>query len=75
MATGKLYYVNQYLTEETACVISCAPAKGGFAVILDRTIFYPTGEVSPAISARSEMRMFLMFPSTTVKSSICAMQP
>ena len=47
MATEKLYYVNQYLTEETACVISCAPAKGGFAVILDRTIFYPTGGGQP----------------------------
>ena len=47
MATEKLFYMDQYLIEETARVLSCESARGGFAVILDRTIFYPTGGGQP----------------------------
>ena len=43
MATEKLYYVNQYQKTGTAVVRRCEAAKGGWAVVLDRTIFYPTG--------------------------------
>lgn len=47
MATEKLFYIDQYRTEETSTVLSCKQAKGGYAVVLDRTIFYPTGGGQP----------------------------
>lgn len=47
MTTEKLYYVNQYQTDGTATVLSCTPCVDGFEVILDRTIFYPTGGGQP----------------------------
>ena len=47
MATEKLYYREPYLRESTARVLSCAPAKGGWEILLDRTIFYPTGGGQP----------------------------
>ncbi len=39
----KLFYEDPFLVEFTAQVLSCAPDKGGFAVTLDRTAFYPEG--------------------------------
>ena len=47
MPTKKLYYVNQYLTEAQAEVLSCTPAKDGYEVVLNQTIFYPTGGGQP----------------------------
>ena len=47
MATEKLYYVNQYQKTGTAVVRRCEEVKGGWAVVLDRTIFYPTGGGQP----------------------------
>lgn len=47
MATEKLYYIDQYLTEGTSTVRSCEQVEGGYAVVLDRTIFYPTGGGQP----------------------------
>lgn len=47
MATEKLFYIDQYRTEETARVLSCEQVHGGYAVVLDRTIFYPTGGGQP----------------------------
>ncbi len=47
MATEKLFYIDQYLKEETARVLSCESCRGGYAVVLDRTIFYPTGGGQP----------------------------
>lgn len=47
MAAEKLYYVNQYQKTGTAVVRRCEEAKGGWAVVLDRTIFYPTGGGQP----------------------------
>ena len=47
MATEKLYYVNQYQKTGTAVVRRCEEIKGGWAVVLDRTIFYPTGGGQP----------------------------
>ncbi len=43
MDTIKLYYTDSHLREFTATVLSCQPAKQGFAVILDATAFYPEG--------------------------------
>ena len=48
MATTKLYYENAFLQDFTAAVESCQAVKNGFAVILDRTAFYPEGGGQPA---------------------------
>lgn len=45
--TRKLYYENSALMEFTARVTGCAPVKGGFAVTLDQTAFYPEGGGQP----------------------------
>ena len=47
MATEKLYYLDQYQTEMDAVVRSCEAVKGGYAVVLDQTVFYPTGGGQP----------------------------
>ncbi len=47
MATERVYYADQYLTEMDALVRSCEETKGGYAVVLDRTVFYPTGGGQP----------------------------
>lgn len=41
--TEKLYYADSHMSEFTATVISCEETKGGYAVILDRTAFFPEG--------------------------------
>lgn len=43
----KLYEENPYLTQFTASVVSCAPGKKGFDVVLDQTAFYPEGGGQP----------------------------
>lgn len=45
--TEKLYYADAYLKTFTGTVRSCVEAKGGFAVVLDRTAFYPEGGGQP----------------------------
>ena len=45
--TEKLYYQDAYLTEFTATVLECRPIKEEFAVILDRSAFYPEGGGQP----------------------------
>ena len=45
--TEKLYYVNQYETESSAVVLDYRQAEGGWRVVLDRTVFYPTGGGQP----------------------------
>lgn len=47
MATEKLYYADPYLKEMDATVLSCEETKKGYAVVLDRTVFYPTGGGQP----------------------------
>ncbi len=47
MAAERLYYVNQYLREYTAKVLFCVEAKKGWEVVLDKTVFYPTGGGQP----------------------------
>ena len=41
--TEKLYYIDSHMEAFDAVVLSCAEAKGGFAVTLDRTAFFPEG--------------------------------
>ena len=48
MTTVKLYYENAFLQDFTAVVESCGAVKDGFAVVLDRTAFYPEGGGQPA---------------------------
>ena len=48
METEKLYYQDPYLTAFTARVLSCEKSKSGWAVVLDRTAFYPEGGGQPA---------------------------
>jgi len=43
MAVKKLYYEDSHMREFTATVTGCTEAKGGWAVTLDATAFYPTG--------------------------------
>ena len=43
MEVRKLYYEDSHLKEFTATVTGCEAAKGGWAVKLDATAFYPTG--------------------------------
>ena len=41
--TKKLYYEDPFLGEFTARVVSCEESKGGWAIVLDATAFYPEG--------------------------------
>jgi len=41
--TKKLYYTDPFLRAFSARVVSCEAVKGGFAVVLDETAFYPEG--------------------------------
>ena len=43
METRKLYYEDCHLAAFSARVLSCEQTKKGFAVILDKTAFYPEG--------------------------------
>ena len=43
MATRRLYYEDAYLRRFSATVLSCEPVKKRFAVVLDRTAFFPEG--------------------------------
>ncbi len=50
--TEKLFYSDPFLTNFTACVLSCDQGKDGWAVTLDRTAFYPEGGGQPADQGR-----------------------
>ena len=47
METEKLFYADPLLTEFDARVLACEEEKGGYAVVLDRTAFYPEGGGQP----------------------------
>ena len=47
METEKLFYAGPFLTEFDARVLACEAVKDGFAVVLDRTAFYPEGGGQP----------------------------
>ena len=46
--TEKLYYQDSFIQTFTATVTACQPDKSGWAVLLDRTAFYPEGGGQPA---------------------------
>lgn len=46
--TEKLYYTESHIHEFSARVLSCEKAKKGFAVVLDKTAFFPEGGGQPA---------------------------
>ena len=48
--TEKLYYEDPHQQQFTAHVVSCAPGKHGYDVVLDRTCFYPEGGGQPGDS-------------------------
>lgn len=41
--TEKLYYLDSHMADFTARVLSCEAVKTGYAVVLDRTAFFPEG--------------------------------
>ena len=45
--TQKLYETDSYVQNFTAQVLHCTPVEGGFAVVLDRTAFFPEGGGQP----------------------------
>ena len=47
METKELYYDNPFLQRFAAVVTACEEAKGGWAVTLDQTAFYPEGGGQP----------------------------
>ena len=50
--TEKLYEVDSYVQSFTAQVVSCTPVPDGFAVVLDRTAFFPEGGGQPCDTGR-----------------------
>ena len=46
--TEKLYYIDSHLFDFSAVVTGCAERKGGWALTLDRTAFFPEGGGQPA---------------------------
>ena len=48
METEKLYYVDPFIEEFPATVLSCEAGKNGYQVVLDCTAFYPEGGGQPA---------------------------
>ena len=47
METEKLFYQDTYLKTFTATVVDCQARKQGYAIVLDRTCFYPEGGGQP----------------------------
>lgn len=41
--TEKLYYIDSYIKQFSAVVVSCEKAENGFKVVLDKTAFFPEG--------------------------------
>jgi len=41
--TEKLYYIDSHMSVFTAAVLSCQETKKGYAVVLDKTAFFPEG--------------------------------
>ena len=46
--TEKLFYEDAFLKEFSGTVLDCREEKGKWAVLLDRTAFYPEGGGQPA---------------------------
>ena len=50
--TEKIYYVNSNICDFTARVLSCREAENGWAVVLDRSAFFPEGGGQPGDRGR-----------------------
>lgn len=50
--TEKLYETDSYLQRFTATVLACTPVRDGYAVVLDRTAFFPEGGGQPCDTGR-----------------------
>ena len=50
--TEKLYETDSYVQVFTATVLACTEASGGYAVVLDRTAFFPEGGGQPCDTGR-----------------------
>lgn len=50
--TDKLYETDSYAQTFTTTVTACTPVAGGFAVVLDRTAFFPEGGGQPFDTGR-----------------------
>ena len=50
--TEKLYEADSYVQNFTAQVVSCTSVPSGFAVVLDRTAFFPEGGGQPCDTGR-----------------------
>ena len=48
METEKLYYIDPFIKDFPATVLSCEAGKNGFQVVLDCTAFYPEAGGQPA---------------------------
>lgn len=46
-STAKLYYEDSHLRTCHARVLECSPVSGGYAVVLDQTVFFPEGGGQP----------------------------
>ena len=62
--TERLFLTDPYLSEAEACVVAHTPEGG---VVLDRTIFYPTGGGQPGDSGRLDWGRGSLSVATSVK--------
>ena len=46
--TERLYYADSHRQDFTARVVECRPTDNGWAVVLDRTAFFPEGGGQPS---------------------------
>lgn len=51
METEKLFYQDTYRKTFTATVVDCQARKQGYAIVLDKTCFYPEGGGQPVTGA------------------------
>lgn len=60
--TEKIYDTNPHITQFEATVLSCVPVNDCFAVILDRTAFFPKKAVRAPTAVRLAPSPYCMCP-------------